>query len=372
MHNNENEQRVSAAVAYLDAPTRSRANLTILTEAQVIGLTFDNLSCTGVRLISGGAERDMRAREVILSAGAIHSPAILLRAGIGPRDQLGALGIDPRMNLPGVGRNLMDHPQIAIGSYIRPSARMDGRTGRHVLMGLRYTSGIPGAPGGDMFLGVVSRTAWHAVGRQLGALTVWVNKTFSRDGEIRLASKDWRAEPEVDFRLLSDPRDLERLKMGFHLMARIQASAAMREVSEAPFSASYTDKARQVGAVSTRNKLLTSGMAALLDGPAALRQALMRRFVLSKHDFETCLRNELALEAFIHDAVVGIWHASCSCRMGLASDPMAVTDAAGRVHGTSGLRVCDASIFPAIPSANLNIPTMMAAEKIADAISLGA
>jgi 5-(hydroxymethyl)furfural/furfural oxidase len=372
VHNNENEQRVSAAIVYLDAETRRRPNLTILTETQVVALTFDGRSCTGVRLITGGAEREVHGREVILSAGAIHSPAILLRAGIGPQDHLMSMGIEVRLKLPGVGQNLMDHPQIALGSYIKPSARMDGRTGRHVLVGMRYTSGIPEAPSGDMFLGVVSRTAWHAVGQQLGALTVWVNRTFSSDGKIRLTSKDWRAEPDIDFRLLSDRRDMERLKDGFHLMARIQMSEAMREVSEGPFPACYTDRARQVGSVSTRNKLLTSSLAALLDGPASLRRALMRRFILSRHDFETCLRDESALEDFIYDAAVGIWHASCTCRMGSSTDPMAVTDVAGRVYGINGLRVCDASIFPFVPSANLNIPTMMAAEKVADAMMVEA
>ena len=371
VHNNENERRVSAADAYLDPQTRLRPNLTVLTETQVTGLTFEGASCTGVSLRNGGAERFEQGREVILSAGAIHSPAMLLRAGIGPHDHLAALGIDLRRNLAGVGRNLMDHPQVAIGSFIRPAARMGGSTGRHVLAGLRYTSGIPDAPNGDMFLGVVSRTAWHAVGRQFGALTVWVNRTFSRDGEVRLQSSDWRAEPDVDFRLLSDRRDMDRLKEGFHLMARIQMSDALRDVCETPFPASYTDRARQFGAVSARNRSVTAIMATLLDGPRVLREALMRRFILSAHDFETCLRDDSALENFVYDAAVGIWHASCSCRMGTASDRMAVTDTAGRVHGVGGLRVCDASIFPAVPSANLNVPIMMAAEKIAAKVLSG-
>lgn len=369
VHNNADEARVSAATAYLDAETRTRPNLRILTGTQVTGLTFDGLRCTGVIFLQrDGQETPLTAREVILSAGALHSPAILLRAGIGPTDELRQVGVTPRLSLAGVGRGLMDHPQIALGSYMRREARMNGRTGRHVQVGLRYTSAIPDAPPGDMFLGAGSRTAWHAVGSQLGALTVWVNKTFSHDGRVRLTSSDWRVEPDVDFRLLSDTRDLERLKEGFRLMARLQMTAAMREVASIPFPASYTDRARQVGVVNMKNRLLTGAMAALLEGPRILRDALMRNFILSRHDFETCLRDDAALGDFITEAVAGIWHASCSCRMGAGGDPMAVTDEGGRVYGVAGLRVCDASIFPSVPSANTNLPVMMTAEKIADAI----
>lgn len=368
VHNNDGEARVSAATAYLDADTRRRPNLEVLTDMQAVGLMFEGRVCKGVRLLGHGGERCVGAREVILSAGAIHSPAMLLRAGIGPVADLQSMGIPVVASLPGVGRGLMDHPQIAMGTFMRREARMDGQTGRHVHVGLRYTSSIDDAPSGDMFLGAASRTAWHAVGRQLGALTVWVNKTFSRDGEIRLASPDWRTEPDVDFRLLSDRRDLIRLKEGFHLMARIQMSDALREVSELPFPASYTDRARQVGSVSLRNRLLTSAMAAMLEGPAVLRSALMRRFIMSRHDLEACLRSDAALEDFITESVAGIWHASCSCRMGADDDIMAVTDVRGRVRGVAGLRVCDASIFPSVPSANTNFPVLMTAEKISDAI----
>ena len=82
------------------------------------------------------------------------------------------------------------------------------------------------------------------------------------------------------------------------------------------------------------------------------------------------MRDEEALEAFVRKAAIGVWHASCSCRMGAEGDPMAVTDSQGRVRGVEGLRVVDASIFPLVPCANTNFPTLMAAEKIADAIVL--
>jgi 5-(hydroxymethyl)furfural/furfural oxidase len=230
---------------------------------------------------------------------------------------------------------------------------------------LRYSSGAQGAPAGDMFAGCISRTAWHDVGGQLGSFVVWVNKTFSRDGEVRLASADWRAEPAVDFRLLSDQRDMDRLVQGLRLLGRLQLSTAMQEVSSDPFPACYTDRARQVGVINMRNRMLTAAMAKLLDGPKWLREALMRRFVMSSHDFADVMRDDAAAEAFIRESVAGIWHASCSCRMGPPDDPKAVTDAQGRVYGVRGLRVVDASIFPSVPSANTNFPVYMVAEKIA-------
>jgi 5-(hydroxymethyl)furfural/furfural oxidase len=367
VHANIDEQRVTAATAYLDAATRKRPNLEVRTNTRVASLLFDGDQCIGVRL-EGEVGEEVRAREIILCSGAIHSPAMLLRAGLGPAHELAELGITVRHDLPGVGRGLMDHPQVAMANYLKPEARMDGHTGRHILMGLRYSSGAQGAPAGDMFAGCISRTAWHDVGGQLGSFVVWVNKTFSRDGEVRLASADWRAEPAVDFRLLSDQRDMDRLVQGLRLLGRLQLSTAMQEVSSDPFPACYTDRARQVGVINMRNRMLTAAMAKLLDGPKWLREALMRRFVMSSHDFADVMRDDTAAEAFIREAVAGIWHASCSCRMGAPDDPKAVTDAQGRVYGVRGLRVVDASIFPSVPSANTNFPVYMVAEKIASTI----
>jgi 5-(hydroxymethyl)furfural/furfural oxidase len=104
----------------------------------------------------------------------------------------------------------------------------------------------------------------------------------------------------------------------------------------------------------------------LMDGPAFLRQFIMRGFIMESAELVNALQDDDALETYIRRAAVGVWHCSCSCRMGAEDDPMAVTDQAGRVRGVHGLRVVDASIFPVVPCANTNFPTMMAAEKIAD------
>ena len=367
-HSNAAEQRVSAAMGYLDSETRKRANLTISTNTQVKELLFEGTRCVGVKALVDGREQEFRGREVVLSCGAIHSPAHLLRAGIGPVGHLREMGIPVLMGLAGVGQRLMDHPSIALSSFIRRGARMNEHTRRHVQVGLRYSSGLPGVPKGDMFVAVLSKSAWHAVGEQIGSLLAFVNKTYSETGQVKLASRDPQAEPIVEFNLLSDRRDLDRLISGFRKMAGLQMSAPLRAVTDKPFPASYSDRVRKIGVVNTKNKVLTAIAAALMDGPAALRRYMIDTFVVEGFTFEQVMKDDEAMEAFVRKAAIGVWHASCSCRMGAADDPMAVVDTQGRVKGVQGLRVVDASIFPVVPCANTNFPTLMSAEKIAEAM----
>ena len=367
-HSNQDEQRVSAAMGYLDRETRKRSNLTISTDTVVRELLFEGTRCVGVKALVDGREQEFRGREIILSCGAIHSPAHLLRAGIGPVGHLKEMGIPVLMGLAGVGQRLMDHPSIALSSFVRRGARMNEHTRRHVQVGLRYSSGLAGTPAGDMFVAVLSQSAWHAVGAQIASLLTFVNKTYSETGQVKLASRNPQAEPVVEFNLLSDRRDLERLMNGFRKMAALQMSAPLQAVTDKPFPASYTDRVRKIGVVNTRNKVLTSIAAMLMDGPAALRHAMIDNFIVEGFTFEQVMTDDEALEAFVRKATIGVWHASCSLRMGRADDPMAVVDTQGRVKGVQGLRVVDASIFPVVPCANTNFPTLMAAEKIAAAM----
>jgi 5-(hydroxymethyl)furfural/furfural oxidase len=367
-HSNQAEQRVSAAMGYLDRETRKRANLTISTDTQVKELLFEGTRCVGVKAVVGGREQEFRSREIVLSCGAIHSPAHLLRAGIGPVGHLKDMGIPVLMGLEGVGQRLMDHPSISLSSFVRRGARMNEHTRRHMQLGLRYSSGLPGVPSGDMFVAVLSKSAWHAVGAQIASLLTFVNKTYSETGQVKLASRHPKAEPVVEFNLLSDRRDLDRLMSGFRKMAELQMSAPVRAVTDKPFPASYTDRVRKIGVVNAKNKILTSIAAALMDGPAALRHYMIDRFVVEGFTFDDVMNDDDALETFVRKATIGVWHASCSCRMGRADDPMAVVDTQGRVKGVQGLRVVDASIFPVVPCANTNFPTLMAAEKIAEAM----
>ena len=365
-HSNQSEQRVSAAMGYLDRDTRKRANLTISTDTQVKELLFEGTRCVGVKALVSGQEQEFRGREVVLSCGAIHSPAHLLRAGIGPVGHLKDMGIPILMGLEGVGQRLMDHPSIALSSFIRRGARMNEHTRRHVQVGLRYSSGLAGVPMGDMFVVVLSKSAWHAVGEQIGSLLTFVNKTYSETGQVKLASREPKMEPIVEFNLLSDRRDLDRLMSGFRKAAALQMSAPMKAVTDKPFPASYSDRVRKIGVVNTRNKVLTKIAATMMDGPAAVRHYMIDNFVVEGFTFDQVMGDDEALEAFVRKAAIGVWHASCSCRMGRPDDPMAVVDTQGRVKGVQGLRVVDASIFPVVPCANTNFPTLMAAEKIAE------
>ena len=363
---NENEKRASAAMGYLDLETRRRPNLTISTETQVTELLFEGLRCVGVKALVRGQPQEFRAQEILLCSGAIHSPAHLLRSGIGPVQHLRDMGIEVRHALPGVGQGLMDHPAISLSSFLKRGARMDDtHTRRHIQVGLRYSSGLEGIPAGDMFAAAVSKSAWHAVGKQVASFLIWVNKTYSETGQVYLASKDWRAEPVVEFNLLSDRRDLDRLMTGFRMMAAIQMSGELGQLTSNHFPASYSDKVRKLGVVNNKNRFLTSMISLVMDGPEFIRRRFIEKFVIEGFTFDQVMTDDAALEAFIRKATIGVWHASCSCRMGADGDPRAVVDNQGRVRGIEGLRVVDASIFPVVPCANTNFPTMMSAEKIA-------
>jgi 5-(hydroxymethyl)furfural/furfural oxidase len=366
---NAYERRVSAAIGYLDPGTRLRENLTISTETQVSELLFEGSRCVGVKALVAGRPQEFRGNEVILCSGAIHSPAHLLRAGIGPAGHLRDMGIEVRAHVPGVGQRLQDHPAVAVAAFIKPHARiLHDYTRRHIYVGLRYSSKVDGIPAGDMLTVVTNKTSWHAVGEQIGSFIVTVYKTYSETGQVKLAARDWRSEPVVEFNLLSDPRDLERMMDGVRRFGAMHLTPTMQAVTDNPFPASYSDKVRQVGVINTKNKLITDVLAKLLDGPAALRGYLMRKLIMEGFTLEGLLTDDDQLEAFCRKAAVGVWHASCTCRMGSEDDPMAVTDPAGRVRAVDGLRVVDASIFPVVPCANTNFPVLMTAEKCADAI----
>ena len=262
----------------------------------------------------------------------------------------------------------MDHPSISISSFIKPEFRLDSLTRRHILVALRYSSGIGDAPAGDMLIAGISKSAWHAVGERIGSLFARTYKTFSETGQVKLASRDWRAEPIVELNLLSDPRDLERLMDAFRRLCAMQLSLALRQATSDPFPTNYTERVRASGVVNTKNKLITEVIANLLDGPAWLRRLLIQRVLGRGYVLGELMRDREALEDYIRKTATGVRHASCTCRMGSEDDPMAVTDIQGRVHGVGGLRVIDASLFPVVPRADTNFPTLMTAEKIADAI----
>lgn len=365
---NDGVSRVSTAMAYLGPSTRLRGNLRIMTDREVLGLALVDRTVTGVDVARDGGRERIEGREIILCAGAIHSPALLMRAGIGPAAQLRQLGIYVAMNLPGVGANLQEHPGISVSALLAPGARLR-RTRRHIHLGLRYSSGMEGGTVSDMYMMAAAKSAWHPLGAQIGSLIAWINKPYSR-GRVTLQSADPKQEPVAEFNHLADPRDADRLKGAVHLMARLMADPALGREVQAVGPSSYSGFARALGRQTVRNYALTAPPALLLDCIPALRTPFFRRFVSGGRSLEGLLADPDGLDDYVRGGVFGQWHPCGTCRIGDWSDKGAVIDpASGRVHGVAGLRVVDASIMPSIPRANLNLPTIMIAEKLASAIA---
>jgi 5-(hydroxymethyl)furfural/furfural oxidase len=369
---NVDDRRVSTAVAYLDETTRKRPNLRIYSNLRVEHIVMDGTTARGVAAVAPNGERlRFDAHEVVLSAGALQSPALLLRAGIGARRDLAALGIECRVDLAGVGRNLQDHPSLTFCHFLEPRLRMPLARRRASMMAARFTSGVAGCEASDLYLSSATRAAWHALGNRLGLFFLWCNRPYSR-GQVQLVSSDAAIAPRVDLNLLDDERDLARLAAGMRMLARVVEAAGFSRDSRDFFPATFSPRVKALSRVGRGNALLTSMLGLLLDTPAPLRRALIERFFTRGQQMTTLLADEHALADFIRENVFGVWHASGTCRMGDAQERDTVTDTEGRVHGTQRLRVVDASLMPRLPSANTNIPTIMIAEKIADAMVMQA
>ena len=368
--NNEGDCRVSAAVAYLGRDVRARPNLTILSRTRVVRVVMDGARCVGVDVVNGSGERRIDAGLVVLSAGAIHSPAMLMRAGVGPGEHLRANGIAVVAARPGVGRNLMDHPMISVSAFLKRTARLSPAQRRHIFLGMRWSSGVADCPPADMYAVAYNRGAWHPVGERIGGVLTWVNKSYAR-GTVTLAAPSPDREPDVQFDLLGDERDLVRMRDAVRRMVRLFDHPAVRDVAGTPFPTSYTERYRRLATVSRANAAITSALGLLLDGPSRVRDRILRGVITDGADgatYDGLLEDDHALDAYLKATVTGIWHASGTCRMGDPRDPMAVCDAEGRVIRVDGLRVCDASLMPTIPCANPNVPVIMTAERISDLI----
>lgn len=364
-------ERQPTSLVYLTPEVRGRPNLTILTDHQAERLTFDGRCTTGAVLRApDGSSLMITANEVILAAGAIHTPALLLRSGIGPAEDITPLGIPVVHDLKGVGRNLMEHPSIAVATFLPPAARVSDPGEHHEQAIWRYSSGVPGTPQGDMHGAILSRSGWHSVGLRTGSIFFWVNKSYSR-GRLTLASPDPRVEPDVDFRMLDDTRDLVRLKDALRRGAAILNDTLMDGFRDVVFPASYTPRVARIAVPGRWNAVQRGALSALLDGAGPLRSALIHSVVTLGTTMDGLLSDDERLTDFVKANVGCTWHPSGTCRMGRADDAAAVTDPQGRVHGIAGLRVADASVMPSIPCANTNMPTIMIAERIAGFIRAG-
>jgi 5-(hydroxymethyl)furfural/furfural oxidase len=361
-------RRASAALCYLDTAVRQRRNLTILAPANVSILLFDGRRVIGVRAVVESEERDFLAREVILCGGAIFSPALLLRSGIGPEDHLCEHGIEPRANLRGVGRNLMNHPVLFFGTQLRRAARQSARLRTLQVSCFRLSSGSPGCPPTDLCINVQSKSSWNAVGRQIANLGPVLWKPFSR-GRISLASREPSHAPLVEFNFVDDERDLRRLMYGFRWVVDLLSSDAVRPLCGRPFPVRFTDRLRRLNRLTRANALQSAAIGALLNVHPRLSDYALQSLTGGAVDLAKLCADEDQLAEHVRTNVAGTFHVSGTCRMGAADDRDAVVDAMGRVIGVGGLRVADASVMPVVPRANTNIPTVMVAERLAAAIA---
>jgi 5-(hydroxymethyl)furfural/furfural oxidase len=359
----DGKQRRSVVVGYLSEEVRKRPNLMVLPETEVTRLLLDGRRCVGAEAKRGGRTISIGATRTILCAGSLRSPWLLMKSGIGPAAQLAASGITPLLDVAGVGQNLQDHAMTSIVAYKAPGARL--KAIRHNYVNLLYSSRIPGTPSADMVMSAVCKTAWHALGDRLGALSTYVGKPFSR-GSVKLDREDAFSDPVVTFDWLSDDRDLARAALGFRNMAKILRSDAVRGVVLETFAAGFSARVKKIGALTPANKILTSLAAIAMDASARVRHELIRKFAADGPDLDTLLSDEGELFRYLRATATGIWHPSGTCRMGAHSDPAAVVDSKGAVIGIDGLSVADASIIPEIPTTNINIPTIMIAERISD------
>jgi 5-(hydroxymethyl)furfural/furfural oxidase len=365
-------ERIPTSVAYLTDEVRKRPNLEIITEHLAERIVFDGRTATGAVIspYGGGPTRTISADRIVVSSGAIHSPALLMRSGVGPGATLGKLGIPVVLDMPAVGSNLMEHSATAVSTYLPPEMRMTDLNEHHDHAILRFTSNLPNAPAGDMHAAFIGRSGWHSIGQRVGTLFIWLNKPFSR-GQTAITSTDPRTEPMVDFNLLSDERDLTRLMHGFRVGAKALLHPTMMAKAGPAFPTTYSARVAGIAAPGLWNTLQRGAFSGMLDWAGPARNWLINSVVTLGLDINSFMRDDKALADFLRAGVGGVWHASGTLRMGAANDAAAVTDSMGKIHGLDNLYVCDASLMPAIPRANTNTPTIMMAERIADAHKRG-
>jgi choline dehydrogenase len=321
--NNIDGVRISTSLGYL-AGGRHRLNLTIRADSLVHRVIIENGRAVGVIAESGGEMFEVRSNEVIVSAGAVVSPQLLMLSGIGPAEHLREHGIEVIVDLPGVGQNLQDHPMAPMVWNTKPDYKFH-LDRKRMQVGLRYTA--EGSDNRNDMIVYVSSIATERTDRggdrntPIGILmNLTLNMAFSK-GEIRLASTDIADHPIIDFNYFDDPWDLTRMREGVRKMAKLVEGPEFREI--------------------------------VVDG---------------EYPSGDILDDVEALEDWIRRDVTTGHHISCTNKMGVDSDPMAVVDQHGSVRGVEGLRVVDASIMPTCVRANINATVIAMAERMAELI----
>lgn len=359
--------RVSAATVYLDVATRSRPNLVVLCNTTVHHLDFRGDRCVGVSALNGEGVNHYRARTTVLSAGAVYSPVLLMRSGVGPADHLSDLGIPVLAHLDGVGANLQNHPVVYLATHLPSAARQSASLRPAFTTALRFSSGFESGSCADLQMLVLNKSSWHGLGNAIAGLGVCLMRPASR-GTVRLTSADSSVSPDIRFQMLTERRDFERLLFGFGTACELMGDPEVRAVRHEVFAAGYSAVVRRLNRPGVLNAAISDLLSRLLDGPPALRRELLRVGIASGDTGEDRLIDTGWRTRTVRDRSFGTYHVVGTCRMGQERDVTAVTHADGRVIGVEGLRVVDASIMPVIPRANTHLPVLMLAERCADLI----
>jgi 5-(hydroxymethyl)furfural/furfural oxidase len=327
--NSRNGIRVSTNDAYLER-ARERSNLSIVGDAPVDRVEFEGSRAVALRVRIDGVWHRIQAGEIILSAGAIHSPTILMRSGIGPATLLHALDIPVRIDAP-VGENLLDHPQLSIQLDLKPEACAASLAERHTNCCVRYSSGLENSLANDMMFIAFNLLGGRSDHLRYGYIWASVYQSFSR-GRLTITSLDPAAHPEIRFRMLSDARDLIRMR---------DATGRLLELVQHPAIRAIADSAR------------------LGRGPDLANQGVGTMPITVPSD------------QWILEHCFDVQHAAGTCRMGATGDSRSVVDPLCRVIGVEALRVIDASIIPEMVRANTHLTAVMIGEHMAERIRSG-
>jgi 5-(hydroxymethyl)furfural/furfural oxidase len=359
------DERATSARCYLTAQARARKNLAIMTETRVLRIVFDGARVKGVVVERDGEHKTIAAREVVVSAGAIHSPALLLRSGIGPADELRHLGIAVVADRPGVGRNFQNHPQLHFAVALKPHARLRVDAPHYIMTSQRFSSGLEGCPVGDLFHYYCGRISPRAFGCRMALIASCLYAPMSR-GVVALRSADPNAPLRVEQRLLSDPLDARRMIIAARYAERLLLDPAVRPCFEEIYLMPRQPPLRVINGVGLSGTIKALGATAVLMAPASVRRATIGATIKPGRLIADEAKTYPPSDDEILAASGASFHPSGTCAIGAPNNPMAVLDAECRVYGVEGLRVADASVMPRIVTANTNMPTMMIGERVAE------
>ena len=366
--NNTPQSRVSMAMAYLNADVRARPNLTIIGHRMASRILVNAGRVVGIRTQAKEGIKDYFASEIVLSCGALQTPVLMMRSGIGNARELQPLGIEMVANVPGVGENLHDHPFVAIFGYLKRSAKQpDALRSPNCVVGRHSTRTEDRFPS-DLNLGVSGKMGWHPLGKRLAGMIVALYGVRSR-GKVSLTGRGDTLAPNFEYNILKDRSDLARLRDGFRFAHGIMSSDPVRPLFHEIFAANFSPRVHRINQVCWQNWAKTAALTAVLDCVGPLRSRILNALVSPGYSLDRLIGDERLLDTWLLRQATGFFHPVGSCKMGAESDPNAVVDASGRVRGIAGLRIADASVMPSITRGPTNLTTIMIAEKIADAMS---